>query len=295
MRIAVAATPALSIPALETLHRNHEISFVLTQPDRPSGRGRTLRESEVAQWAHSKGLQIFKDIHSCNLLSTVNLVVTVAYGVLIPERLLRLPRHGFINLHYSLLPLWRGAAPVQRALMAGDKKTGVTVFQLDAGMDTGPIYVQEEIAIDDEWRAQELFDALNEIGGKSLLDAIEQITAGKSPKAQQGEGSLAPKIAKSEFHIDFSQEAQKVRNLVRALSPFAYTTYRSQRVKVLSASAGLAQVGATGEVLSLEPLTVACGKGSSIIIEQVLPEGKRAMSAAEWIRGSRLQTGVRFE
>ena len=295
MRIAVAATPALSIPALETLHRDHEISFVLTQPDRPSGRGRSLRESEVAQWAHTQGLPVFKDLHSCHLLPTVDLVVTVAYGVLIPKDVLRLPKHGFINLHYSLLPRWRGAAPVQRALMAGDKKTGVTVFQLDAGMDTGPIYVQQEIEIDEQWRAQELFVALNEIGAESILKAIELIEDGTSPVVQEGESCLAPKIAKSEFHINFSQEAEELRNLVRGLFPSAYMTYLSQRIKVLAATRGPAQTGVTGEVSALDPLTVSCGNGSSLIIERVLPEGKREMSAAEWVRGSRLDIGARFE
>ena len=294
MRIAVAATPALTLPILETLYSQHEILFVLTQPDRPAGRGRAMRESDVAQWAHTKNLPVYKELASCERIHDVELVITIAYGVLIPSSILALPRYGFINLHYSLLPKFRGAAPVQRSLMAGDTESGVTVFQLDRGMDTGPIFVQRRVEIEDWWNCDDLFAVLSRIGSEALLETLDQVQSGEQPHPQEGAPSLAPKIAKSELHINFSHSSTVIRNHIRGLFPDAYMEYGTQRIKVLSGLIGPSCTAVPGSVVSLDPLTIACGEGTSLTIDRVLPEGKRAMSAAEWLRGARIESGSSF-
>lgn len=294
MRIAVAATPSLAIPSLEALYHKHDIAFVITQPDRPTGRGRNVQQSDVAAWAITKGLPVYKNLSECTLLSEVDCVITIAFGVIIPKEILARPRFGFLNLHYSLLPRWRGAAPVQRALMAGDKKTGVTVFQLEAGMDTGPIFVSREMIIEENWNAEDLFTRLNEIGSQALLDAIDLVESGFQPKAQNGQPTLAPKIAKEEFLLNFALPSQRLRAVIRGLYPSSYTFFDGKRVKVLAAENGPAVHGRAGEVMGADPLIVACGDGSSLILQRVIPEGKREMATQDWVRGTRIEPGAFF-
>ena len=292
MRIAVAATPAIAIPSLEALMQRHEIVAVFTQPDKPYGRGQRLRQSDVGTWAQSKGLPVFKELTHPEILSAVDLVITVAYGVLVRDELLKLPRHGFINLHYSLLPRWRGAAPVQRALLAGDSETGVTIFKLDQGMDTGPIYIQRRLAIAPTWNSAELFDELNVLGSSALLDALDEIEQGRVPREQEGAATLAPKIDKSEFHLDFYRPALEVHNRIRALFPHSYFLVQGERVKALTSREGEGCQAPAGSVIEQDPLTIACGDGRALIIERVVPEGKREMASGDWLRGARLEIGA---
>lgn len=294
MRIAVAATPSLAIPALEALLQRHEVAFVITQPDRAIGRGLNVQQSDVAVWAFKKGLTVYKNLSDCTRLSEVDCVITIAFGVMIPKEILELPRYGFLNLHYSLLPRWRGAAPVQRALMAGDKSTGVTVFQLESGMDTGPIYVSQELVIDEDWNSEDLFQRLNEIGSQALLEALDLVASGFQPIAQKGEPTLAPKISKVEFLLDFTQPAQTLRAVIRGLYPSSYTFYDGKRIKILAAQSGPDAHGKPGEVLKVDPLVVACGDGTSLVLQRVVPEGKREMSAQDWVRGARIEQGAFF-
>jgi len=295
MRIAIAATPSIAIPAIERLTKFHEIAFLLTQPDKPFGRGQEVHESDVAQWGRRHGLKVFKSLEECADLASVDLVITIAYGVLIPESYLAQPRHGFVNLHYSLLPRWRGAAPVQRALLAGDEQTGVTVFQLEKGMDTGPIYVQHKIAIDPEWNSHQLFERLNELGGQALLETIEVIAQGGVPVAQHGSPTYAPKIGKDEFRLNFSRTAEELGNQIRALYPSTFCFYGEKRFKILQASSSVASGCSPGDVVATSPLTIGCGEGTALICEVVQPEGKRAMSAQDWVRGAKIEIGHRFE
>lgn len=297
MQIAVAATPAIAIPALRSLKERHQIAFLITQNDKPFGRGRELRESEVAMWGRENGIEVLKPGKFAEIaprLSEVELVITIAYGQLIRESELWLPKHGFINLHYSLLPRWRGAAPVQRALLAGDSTSGVTVFQLDRGMDTGPIYTQRKLEIAAQWRAKELFEKLNEVGSAALTDAIAMIEAGVPPQPQVGEASYAAKIEKAEYAITFTESASAVVNKVRGLYPNAYCTLRGTRIKITAAAVGAPCSVGAGEVISLDPFTIATGSGTSIVIESVVPEGRREMSAQEWQRGARIEVGTRL-
>ena len=297
MRIAIAATPAIAIPALESLSRQHHIIFVVTQSDKAQGRGRQILPSEVAQWASQRSIEVLKPERFIELedrLVEVDLVITIAYGQIIPERVLNVPRYGFINLHYSLLPQWRGAAPVQRALMAGDKKSGVTVFALDKGMDTGPIYVQKEVVIAREWRSKELFEELNRVGVIALQECVEKIESGATPYVQVGEPSFAPKIEKSENHLALEKPASTLFNEIRGLYPNAYFNFKESRIKVTTAHEGSSSIGKCGEVIELQPLRIVCGENSSLIITSVIPEGKREMSSEEWLRGARLTIGEIF-
>lgn len=291
MRIGIAATPAIAIPALERLSEKHAIEFLLTQPDKPFGRGQSLRESDVAQWAHSKAIPVFKELSEEVPLSSVDLVVVIAYGKIISQKFLEVPRFGFINLHYSLLPRWRGAAPVQRSLMAGDKSSGVTVFRLDQGMDTGPIFTVRQTPIDDGWSASELFERLNSLGSDALLEALSKIESGEEPHAQKGEPTYAPKIAKEEYQIQFSDDARKVRDQIRGLYPNAFFTYGGQRIKVTKAHDIEGVSAEPGAMCSLDPFTIACAGQSALVIDRIIPEGKREMSSAEWIRGARIEIG----
>ena len=182
MRIGVAATPDAAIPVLEwLLTSHHELAFIISQPDRPAGRGREVLSTSVSHWALAHGIPLMQPEKSQELIGVIDaldLVVTVGYGVLLPEHILMLPRYGFINLHFSLLPKYRGAAPAQRAIENGESVTGVTVFALDRGMDTGPIYRTKEITIDPQWRTQELLIFLSELGPEVVEGALIDIEAG---------------------------------------------------------------------------------------------------------------------
>ena len=238
MRIGVAATPDVAIPTLNwLLQSEHEIALIITQPDRPSGRGRLLQESIVGQWAQSHGIALIKPEKRQELIGKIeelDLVLTIGYGVLLPESILSLPRHGFLNLHFSLLPAYRGAAPAQRALHNGELVTGVSVFQLDKGMDTGPIFTQESIAIDSAWRSFELLQHLSDLGPEVVRRSFEMIQDGKTPGDQIGTPSLAPKITKSEAKIDFTRDADHISNAIRAFTyePGAWTVWKDEPFKI---------------------------------------------------------------
>ena len=220
MRIGVAATPDVAIPTLNWLLQSvHEVALIITQPDRPAGRGRLLQQSTVADWANEHHMPLAKPENPQQLIGKIedlDLVLTIGYGVLLPENILVLPKNGFLNLHFSLLPAYRGAAPAQRALHNGETTTGVTVFQLDKGMDTGPIFAQESITIDPSWRSFELLDQLANLGPKVVERAFAMIDAGQSPQQQVGTASGAPKISKAEAKIDrawLGEGTIKLRNL----------------------------------------------------------------------------------
>jgi methionyl-tRNA formyltransferase len=205
MRIGVAATPNVAIPTLNwLLESGHELVRVITQPDRPAGRGRELKQSEVALWANQHSIPFVKPANANELLPYVadlDLLLTIAYGVLLPQFILDAPKYGCVNMHFSLLPNYRGAAPVQRALLAGEVRTGVTIFKLDSGMDTGPIYATQTVDIDPAWRSLELLSELSLIGKQLLPQVLQSILSGQSPVAQTGIGTLAKKISKADAQI----------------------------------------------------------------------------------------------
>jgi methionyl-tRNA formyltransferase len=301
VRVAVAATPDVAIPTLEWLIASkHEIVWVITQPDRPSGRGLKNKESAVSLWAQQRGLKVTKPESSLEILPIVqglDLVITIGYGVILPESILNVPKHGFLNLHFSLLPHYRGAAPVQRALENGETETGVTVFKLDRGMDTGPIFVQEKITIDSTWRSFELLNALSVLGVQAIGQAISSIEQAIDPVPQSGKATIASKITKSEAQIDFRLSAAVVVQKIKAFTyePGAWTTFNKEPFKIFRAVVSKDLSEEPGYIfLDDDKVLVSCGSGSCIEIMEVKPAGKREMSAIEWSRGARLTEGVCF-
>jgi methionyl-tRNA formyltransferase len=301
MRIGVAATPDVAIPTLDWLiSSEHQVALVITQPDKPAGRGRALKQSVVGEWASSHGIPVVKPISSDGLIGSIedlDCIVTIGYGVLLPQLILDLPKHGFINLHFSLLPAYRGAAPAQRALQNGETSTGVSVFQLEKGMDTGPIYSQRTVAIDPKWRTFELLQALALEGPAAVRDALTMISRGQSPSVQQGEVSLAPKITKQDAFLNFSNEAKTIVDAIRAFTyePGAWCNWKNQSFKITSAVVvGDKDISPAEIVFDGQRVFVGCAMSSCLELLTVVPAGKKEMNAADWARGARLQGGDNF-
>jgi len=302
VQIAVAATPEVALPTLEALlDSEHDLVSVITQPDRPAGRGLALKESPVAIWAKDRGISVSKPVDQAELklaVSDIDLVITIGFGVIIKEEILNLPKHGIINLHFSLLPKWRGAAPVQRAIEAGDEKTGVTVFKLDKGMDTGPIYRQKEIDMPSQATTESLLQELAELGAPVVLDAISAIESNEAPLIQSIAGaSRAEKLSKDEGRIDWHLPATKIERKIRAFypSPGAWTTFRDEAIKIESARASEAKFGLPGEIfLQGKDLFVSTSEGSLQILK-VKPAGKASMDTISWINGARIEQDERFK
>ena len=300
MRIGVAATPDVAIPTLDwLLHSEHSLGLVITQPDKPAGRGRVLTQSVVGDWAQSHGIELLKPNSPDELIGKVedfDLILTIGYGVLLPESILKLPKYGFLNLHFSLLPAYRGAAPAQRALQNGEVKTGVTVFQLDKGMDTGPIYSQFQIDIEPTWRSVELLRELASIGPQSVSKAFEMVEQGKAPFPQIGTPSIAPKISKAEAQIDFSQSAIQIVNAIRAFTydPGAWTIWKGEPFKVTAARICLQHQLPIASLSIIDSSLYVGTSNGAIELLSVIASGKKEMTASEWARGARISGGEYF-
>ena len=300
MHIGVAATPDVAIPTLNwLLQSDHEIALIITQPDRPSGRGQVLQQTLVADWAQGHQIPLIKPESSQELLGTIDdldLVLTIGYGVLLPESILSLPKHGFLNLHFSLLPAYRGAAPAQRALQSGELVTGVTVFQLDKGMDTGPIFVQQSINIDPSWRSFELLQHLSYLGPDVVKKSFDMIQKGESSKNQEGLATYAPKISKSEAKIDFTQDSVKIANAIRAFTyePGAWTLWKGESFKICATKVSNGPSGIPGQVSVIDDSVVVSTGSGTLELLRVIPSGKKEMDAIDWARGARLTGGEIF-
>ena len=300
MRIGVAATPDVAIPTLNwLLESDHEIALIITQPDRPAGRGQLLQQTVVADWAQGHQITLTKPESSQELLGTIedlDLVLTIGYGVLLPESILSLPKHGFLNLHFSLLPAYRGAAPAQRALQNGDLVTGVTVFQLDKGMDTGPIFAQQSINIDPSWRSFELLQHLSHLGPDVVQKSFDMIQNGESSKNQEGLATNAPKISKSEAKIDFTQDSVKIANAIRAFTyePGAWTLWKGESFKICATKVSNGPSGKPGQISVIDKSVVVATGSGTLELLRVIPSGKKEMDAIDWARGARLTGGEIF-
>lgn len=303
MRVLFAGTPAAAVPSLAAvLASGHEVVGVLTRPDAAAGRGRRLTESPVAQAAAAAGVPILKpttvsDPAVAERLAawSVDCAPIVAFGGLIPAALLELPTHGWVNLHFSLLPAWRGAAPVQHAVMAGDEVTGASTFRLEAGLDTGPVYgmVTETIRATDT--SGDLLDRLSGSGAQLLVRTLDGIESGELVAVpQSGEGvSLAPKLTVDDARVDWSQPALRVDRQVRACTPApgAWTTVNGERLKLLPVGV-IPDVELPVGVLDVGKRRVLVGTGSyAVQLGDVQPQGKSRMAAADWARGVRLTSG----
>jgi len=300
MRLCVAATPKVAIPTLDyLLLSNHELISVITQPDRPSGRGQKSRESEVSQWAAQNNVTCHKpqgEQETLAALIDADLLLTIGYGVILPTSVISLPTHGSINLHFSLLPRWRGAAPVQRAIEAGDSVSGVTVFALDEGMDTGPIYLEKRFALDADITSDELLNELADLGVEAVAQTLTLIEQGVRPHAQSSEGATrAMKISKGDAQIDWNQSAEVISQKIRAFTsnPGAWTKFRESTLKVFTPTITDFPLP-PGELLLKEKKLYIGTATSALEIGEVQPSGKALMPASSWVNGVRLDSGERF-
>jgi methionyl-tRNA formyltransferase len=309
LRIAFAGTPQFALPALRALLKStHRVVGVLTQPDRPAGRGQHLRASPVKLLATDHGLPVaqpstLKTPEGRAELAkwTPDVLVVVAYGLILPQAALELPRLGCVNIHGSLLPRWRGAAPIQRAILAGDAETGVTIMQLDAGLDTGPMLLERSRSIGMHDTAGDLHDALAELGAVALIEALDGLAAGTlRARAQPAAGaSYAPKIEKSEAALDWTASAIALDRQVRAFNPWpiAETRFGSETLRVLRArvaeSGGIHAEPGTLLGLADDGLRVACGEGV-LAIRELQRAGKRPISARDFANAVRV-AGLRFD
>ena len=307
LKVIFMGTPDFSVPTLRALvEAGHEIVAVYTQPPRAAGRrGLSEVKSPVHQAAELLGLEVRTPVNfreeaerAAFRVLDADVAVVVAYGLILPEAVLSGTRLGAYNGHASLLPRWRGAAPIQRAIMAGDAETGMMIMKMDKGLDTGPVALTDKVAIGENMTAGELHDRLMLKGAKLMADAMAKLEEGDLPLTPQAEEGVtyAKKIEKTETRIDFSRPAVEVHNHIRGLSPFpgAWTEMpterRGERVKVHESRIG-AGAGPAGAVLEGEPLTIACGAGA-VRLKKLQKAGGKALDAKDFLRGNVLPPGT---
>lgn len=301
MRVVFMGTPDFSVPALNALvEAGHEIAAVYCQPPRPAGRGKKERPTPV----HARALELGLEVrHPVGLRDTAaqadlaaldtDIAVVVAYGLILPQAILDAPRNGCLNIHASLLPRWRGAAPIHRAIMAGDAKTGVCIMQMEAGLDTGPVLMREATVITPEDTTDVLHDRLSAMGARLIVDTLSRLdTLTPDPQSEQGV-TYAHKIDKAESRIDWTLPAEQVDRQIRGLSPFpgAWTERNGERIKLLASELAEGQ-GKPGTVLD-DMLAVACGKGAVRLL-RLQRAGKAAQDAGTFLRGRPIAPGETF-
>ncbi len=301
MRIVFAGTPEFAVSSLRAAARHHEVVAVYTQPDRPAGRGRGLAPSPVKLEAVARGIPVYqpetlKDEAAQQQLRDLqpDLMVVVAYGLILPRAVLNIPTHGCWNVHASLLPRWRGAAPIQRAIQAGDATTGVCLMQMEAGLDTGPVLLHQELAIAATATGGDLHDSLAALGAQALSDGLGLLRAGIKPIArpQPAEGvTYAHKLDKAEAKLDWALDAQALARTVRAFNPWpiAEAQLAGERVRIHGAVAlDLAHGQAPGTVLAAgrEGIDIACGQGA-LRLRVLQREGGKAITAADYLNARR--------
>ena len=290
MKIIFMGTPDFAAPVLDALHQDHDIVVVYCQPPRPAGRGKADRPSPVQARAEALGLPVqhpvslrSEDAAKTFAAHGADVAVVVAYGLILPQAVLDAPRLGCLNIHASLLPRWRGAAPIHRAIMAGDTETGVCIMQMDAGLDTGAVLLREAISIGPEETTADLHDRLSALGARMIVDALTRLQD-LTPEPQSAAGiTYAAKIDKAEARVDFARPAVEVDRLIRGLSPFpgAWTLVAGERVKLLGSRLAKGQ-GTPGQVLT--GFTIACGLGA-VEVTLAQREGKRPLPAGELLKG----------
>ncbi len=299
MRVIFMGTPAFAVPTLDALvEAGHDVALVVAQPDRPAGRGKRLRAPPVAERARALGLDLaqpralrsgpfperFEGIDA-------DVAVVIAYGRILPERLLRAPRFGCVNVHASLLPRWRGAAPIQWAILAGDDRTGVCTQRMEPDLDTGPLYLSREIPIDPEETAGSLHDKLAPLAARCAVETLDRIGV-VEPVPQPEEGvTWAPKVDRAMAEVDWGRPAVALHRLVRAMTPWpgGWIPWGSGPLKLRAVRLADGQ-GRPGEILSTDPLVVACGEGALELVEVQAP-GRRPVRGADFVHGARLGVG----
>ena len=312
LRVVFMGTPEFAVPCLAALHAddNCEVIGVYTQPDKPRGRGQKLLPSPVKAWAEEHGLPVHQPVKIKTEEATAelkglkpDLVVVVAFGQILSQEILDIPPHGCINVHGSLLPRYRGAAPMQWCVINGETKTGITTMMMDAGLDTGDMLLKEELTIGPDMTLEEVHDNLMEMGAQVLMKTIEELRAGTLKRVpQEGESNYAPMLTKETGHIDWQKSAQEIHNLVRGLNswPGAYTAHEGQKFKIWRTvlTGETVTSGTTaGEILaadSSQGLNVAAGDGQVLAITELQAPGKKKMQAQDYLRGNSLAAGSCF-
>ena len=300
MRVAFMGTPEFSVPALSALiEAGHEIACVYSQPPRPAGRGHKKRLSPIQELAESLDLDARqpsslgeKTVQAEFLSLNADVAVVVAYGLILPKPILSAPRLGCLNIHASLLPRWRGAAPIQRAILAGESETGITIMQIDDGLDTGPILAVERVPITKKTTASNLHDELANIGARLIVEVLSNDLP--SPVSQPEEGvTYAQKLDRAEGRIDWTRASSEIDRRVRALNPWpgVWCELNSERLQILSVKP-VNGSGVPGTVIA-EPLIVACGEGA-LQIDQVQRAGRSKMPTADFVRGYPVPIGTVF-
>jgi len=303
--VVIASSSFVSKPLISLLSSSneHELLGLITNPDKATGRGMNIVPNELASWGMSNGINVLKPIGRDNLkdlIKTLNpeIVITIAYGQIIPEDLLNLPKYGWINVHFSSLPRWRGAAPVQWAILSSDTESGVTVFKLDKGMDTGPVYLTKTVSIEPDETTELLLTRLSNIGADLAIQSLAVIQGGTEPVAQLNSGvTLAPKINKNDGKINWHVNANEIFNRYRALAgnPGIWTLLGEVRIKIdsLEISNRTENLSPSEVLISDEHLLVGANNGV-IEIKTITPAGRSQMSAAEFIRGLPNRSGLKL-
>ena len=299
-------TPAFAVPTLDALCASgHSIAAVYTQPPRAAERGRKIRPTPVAVRAEDAGIPVNtpaslkpEEAQSVFAALGADLAVTVAYGLILPPAVLAAPRLGCINAHASLLPRWRGAAPIQRAIMAGDGETGVTIMRMDEGLDTGPLLMSERVPIGPETTGGSLHDALAALSARLVVEGIDALAAGsleETPQSNEG-ATYAAKLEKHESVVDWRAPAAQVERTLRALAPRpgAWFDHKGERVKVLAAEETAGIPGSVPGTIIDDALTVACGEGSALRPTRLQRAGKAAMDRGAFLRGRPIAPGTRL-
>lgn len=301
MRLIFMGTPDFAVPCLESLiNAGHEILAVFTQPDKPVGRKQIMTPPDVKVCALKHDLTVYqppsmRDGEAMEVIKGLNpeVIIVAAYGKILPKEMLDFPRYGCINVHGSLLPKYRGAAPIQWSVINGDVETGVTIMQMGEGVDTGDILLQRAIPIGIDDTAESMFNKLSVLGGETLVDALELLEKGELTAVKQDEcfATHAGMLNKELAVIDWNKSGIAVHNLVRGLYswPIAYTFMNGKKLKIMR-TAPCKKCGHAGEIISLDPLTVACGEGS-VIINELQLEGKKRMDAKTFLVGHKLRIG----
>lgn len=303
MPIIFFGTPEFAIPSLRSLiNEGEDIVLVVTQPDRVKGRGHRLTSPPVKVVAKEMGLEVIQpdSVKDEALIKRLNdirpeFIIVVAYGKILPKRILDIPLHGCINLHASLLPKYRGAAPIQWTLIRGEEKTGVTTMLMDEGLDTGPVFLKQELRIEEEDNAESLSRKLSEIGASLLIETIKGVRKGNlKPQPQEGEPTYAPPLKKEDGNIDWNKTAREIFNLIRGTYPWpgAYCTIGSEKVRILKAKPLNDLTGRPGviEKVTKNELLVGTGKGLLSILE-LQPSGRSSMTIMAFLQGRRLIQG----
>ena len=308
MKVIFAGTPPFSVPALEALvNAGHEIGLVLTQPDRPAGRGMKNTASAVKLTAQKYGFVVLQpdslkrpEVQARLSEIDADVMVVVAYGLILPLAVLSLPKYGCLNIHASLLPRWRGAAPVERAILAGDRDTGVSIMQMDQGLDTGAVVLRRSIAISEDDTAKIVREQLAELGAACILEVLGSTQQGSFYATPQNDldATYAPKVDKREAEIDWQSSAEQIGRAVRAFNPYpgARSSIRGISVKIWKASIQADIRAQPGTIVAIERggIVVACGQGG-LILEVVQKAGSKSLSVEQFLSGHPLQCGDRFE